>query len=418
VFRNISRSGTLTATPFEPPADYATGLKPYALALGDIDGDGKPDIATANNTGNTISVLRNNCVPGSITTGSLTDKVDYPTGLSPYLIAIADIDGNGKPDLVNGYNSGGTFVSVLKNTSTSGTVGPGSLASRYDVITLSSPYGIAFGDLDGDGKPDLVSANYSSNTISVIRNTMTLPPVTPVLGNITHPTCLLATGSVVLNSLPSSGSWTITRSPGGTTTTGTGTSTTISGLSPGTYTFTVSTASNGVSASSANVVILPARTGVVPVIKLKWKELLICSNVGDSITTYQWYAGNSLITGAKSQTYLTNKVAGLYKVLTTDINGCINYSNSIQITGTKSFLVYPNPARDIITVSLNDEPTGKALFSIHNAAGRLVLSMETDKEFDELLEEIPLSSLSPGIYYLKITVNQVNIYNSRIVLIK
>jgi hypothetical protein len=418
VFRNISVPGTLTAASFESPVDFGTGIKPYALALGDIDGDGKLDIATANNTGNTISVLRNNSIPGFIVSGSLIDKVDFPTGLNPYLIAIADIDGNGKPDLVNGYNSGGTYVSVLKNTSTAGTIGPGSVAARYDVTVLSSPYGIAFGDLDGDGKPDLVSANYSSSTISVMRNTMALPPATPAVGNITQPTCLLATGSVVLNGLPSSGSWTITRSPGGTTTSGTGTSATISGLSPGTYTFTVTTVSNGISAASSNVAILTPKTGVVPVIKSKWKDLLICSNVGDTITSYQWYMGNSPITGAKSQTYLSKKVAGAYKVLTTDKNGCTNFSNIVQITGTKSFSVYPNPARDIITVSLNDEPTGEAVISIHNATGKLVLRLETNKEFDELLEEFPLNGLDPGIYFLKVTVNLVNVYNSRIVLIK
>jgi hypothetical protein len=418
VFRNISLPGTLSTSSLETPVDFPTGIKPYSIALGDIDGDGKPDIATANNTGNTISVLRNISSPGSITSGSLSGNVDYPTGLNPYLIAIADIDGDGKPDVANGYNSGGSFVSILKNTSSSGTMGPGSIAPRYDVTTQSAPYGIAFGDLDGDGKPDLVAANYSSSTISVLRNTLALPPSAPVVGTITQPTCLLTTGSVILSGLPSSGSWTITRSPGGTTTNGTGTSTTVSGLSPGTYTFTVTTVSNGVSAASSNVVILTAKTGRVPVIKSKWRDLLICSNVGDSIVSYQWYIGNTPITGAKSQTYWSKKVAGVYKVVTVDKSGCTNTSNTVQITGTKSFSVYPNPARDIINVSLNDEPTGNAVILLHNATGKLVLRLETNKEFDELLEEIPVSALDPGIYYLKVTINQVNVYNSKVVLIK
>lgn len=65
-------------------------------------------------------------------------------------------------------------------------------------------------------------------------------PTTPIIGTITQPTCTLATGSVVLSSLPASGTWTLTRSPGAVATTGTGTSTTISGLAAGTYTYTVS----------------------------------------------------------------------------------------------------------------------------------------------------------------------------------
>ena len=63
---------------------------------------------------------------------------------------------------------------------------------------------------------------------------VTISPIAlaPVLGGITQPTCSVATGSVVLNGLPASGSWTITRNPGSVTTTGTGTSITISALPP------------------------------------------------------------------------------------------------------------------------------------------------------------------------------------------
>ena len=80
-------------------------------------------------------------------------------------------------------------------------------------------------------------------------------PSAPGIGNITHPTCQTATGSVVLNTLPSAGTWTITRNPGNIINTGSGTSTTISGLSPGTYTFSVATALGCTSVTSGNVVI-------------------------------------------------------------------------------------------------------------------------------------------------------------------
>lgn len=64
-------------------------------------------------------------------------------------------------------------------------------------------------------------------------------PSTPVIGTITQPTCTIGTGSIALSGLPSSGNWTLTRQPGNVTTTGTGTTTTITGLNPGTYSFTV-----------------------------------------------------------------------------------------------------------------------------------------------------------------------------------
>lgn len=73
----------------------------------------------------------------------------------------------------------------------------------------------------------------------------------PTIGTITQPTCTTATGSVVLNGLPS-GSWILTRSPGSVTTLGTGTSTTISGLSSGTYTYSVNALNNGLKAEYFN----------------------------------------------------------------------------------------------------------------------------------------------------------------------
>ncbi len=86
----------------------------------------------------------------------------------------------------------------------------------------------------------------------------------PIVGTRTHPTCTVPTGSVVLSGLPATGTWTLTRTPGGVTTTGTGTSSTISGLAPGTYTFKVTNAAGCISPSSANVVINAAPAGQNP----------------------------------------------------------------------------------------------------------------------------------------------------------
>ena len=77
----------------------------------------------------------------------------------------------------------------------------------------------------------------------------------PGIGTITQPTCTVVTGSVVLNDLPATGTWTITRTPGKITKTGTGTSTSITGLLSGTYTFTVTNSSGCVSEVSGDVVI-------------------------------------------------------------------------------------------------------------------------------------------------------------------
>jgi gliding motility-associated-like protein len=77
-------------------------------------------------------------------------------------------------------------------------------------------------------------------SLNAVINTQPLTPSAPVNGGITQPTCALATGSVILNSLPS-GTWLLTRNPGSVTTISNTSSYTVSGLAPGTYSFTVTT---------------------------------------------------------------------------------------------------------------------------------------------------------------------------------
>ncbi|MBM4169755.1 MAG: T9SS type A sorting domain-containing protein, partial [Ignavibacteria bacterium] len=163
VLRNTSTSGTIS---FASKVDYATGSYPQSVSIGDLDGDGKPDLAVANNLSNTVSVLRNTSTSGSI---SFASKVDFTTGGGPYSVAVGDVDGDGKPDLAVANRSSST-VSVFRNTSTSGTI---SFAPKVDYATGSWPASVAIGDVDGDGKPDLAVANWGSSTVSVFRNTST-----------------------------------------------------------------------------------------------------------------------------------------------------------------------------------------------------------------------------------------------------
>ena len=83
----------------------------------------------------------------------------------------------------------------------------------------------------------------------------------PKVSVITQPSCDVPSGSVVLEGLPAAGIWTLTRMPGTVITTGTGTSTTISGLEPGTWTYTVTNESGCSSAPSENITILPIPAG-------------------------------------------------------------------------------------------------------------------------------------------------------------
>ena len=161
VFRNTSSSGG--AISFATNVDFPTGNYPQGLAIGDLDGDGKPDLAIANNSDNTVSLLRNTGSSGTI---SFATHVDVPTGNGPYDLVIADLDGDGHPDLAVDDQSGGS-VSVHRNLSTAGTI---SISSNTDYVTGDFPSSIAAADLDGDGKPDLATANNTDHTFSILRN--------------------------------------------------------------------------------------------------------------------------------------------------------------------------------------------------------------------------------------------------------
>jgi hypothetical protein len=419
VFRNTSTPGSITSGSFATRVDFTTGTNPYQVAICDVDGDGKPDLAVTNTGSNTISVFRNISTPGNFTTSSFATKVDFNSGSNPRGISFTDINGDGKPDLIVA-NQFIYTVSVFRNTSSPGLINASSFAAMIDFPTGNGPYGVAISDIDGDGKPDLVLASSQANSITVLRNTIASisPPSAPTLQVITQPTCSLTSGTVVLGNLPSTGTWTITETPLGNTISGSGTTTTIPGLSPGTYTFSVTVTQGYTSPATANVVINSIPTGFIPIIKAKWNDVLICYNLNDSISTYQWYKGSSAISGGTSRYYISNKQPGAYKVQITDINGCVNFSNSVQISGTKSFSVYPNPARENISVNLYDDPVGKAVITLINGSGTKVMEVKTEKEFSELYQVIPVSSLNDGVYYVIVTVNQVNVYKSKIVILK
>ncbi|HMK20508.1 MAG TPA: IPT/TIG domain-containing protein [Chitinophagaceae bacterium] len=168
VFRNTSTIGTIT---FAPKVDYPTGDNSYSIVIADLNADGKPDVCFSNFLSNTFSVYRNTSTLGNI---SFAAKIDIPTDLGPDCLASGDMDGDGKTD-ISITNQFSNSVSVFRNTSSGSTI---SFAARVNFTTGDEPGGIATGDLDGDGKLDLAVANQNSLTYSVLRNTSNTGTVT------------------------------------------------------------------------------------------------------------------------------------------------------------------------------------------------------------------------------------------------
>lgn len=133
-----------------------------AVAVGDLNRDGIPDLAVVNGVSNTVTILLGK---GD---GTFTQvKAQPATGIEPLSVAIGDFNGDGIADLAvsnqnNGFPNLGTITVLLGN-------GKGGFKpTAASPQTGSIPETVAVADFNGDGKPDLVTANAGSNTISVL----------------------------------------------------------------------------------------------------------------------------------------------------------------------------------------------------------------------------------------------------------
>ena len=145
-----------TALSWLNPQSPAMGSTSYAIATGDINGDGIPDLAVANVGSNSVTILLGK---GD---GTFTPTAVSPaTGSDPSAIVVADFNGDGKPDLAVANEYSNSLTILLGN-------GDGTFAASASPATGSEPGSIAAGDFNGDGIPDLAVVNEFGNTVSIL----------------------------------------------------------------------------------------------------------------------------------------------------------------------------------------------------------------------------------------------------------
>lgn len=128
-------------------AVYEVGNDPFRLAAGDLNGDGRPDLAVANSSSDSVSVLINN----PLSPGNFRPAVDFATGPAPLSVAIGDLDGDGLPDITVAVADGVDILFQNLN-------GTFSLSAPPELALTDGAFSVAVGDLDGDGFPDIAAA--------------------------------------------------------------------------------------------------------------------------------------------------------------------------------------------------------------------------------------------------------------------
>lgn len=387
IFQNTGAAGIIN---FAPPVIYNVSGFAKNTAIVDLDGDMKPDIAVPGEAFQTISILRNTSIPGTISFAPNWNITSLPGSTNE--ISIGDLDGDGKADMAVSFNSVNK-VGVFRNLSTVGTL---AFAAPLNLISNLSPGGVVITDLQGDGKPDITVTNSAAAAVSVFRNNSTAgsllfdAKVDYTTGN--NP------GLMAIGDLDSDGR-------------------------PDIATVNLS--------FSNSVSVLKNLSGFALPLKLTSFAALLSGNV----VTLQWQTaseentdrfiversadgrrfipiGTIAASGSSNRANdygfidaMPNQGINYYRLTMLDKDGQFTQSRVVQVIVNRTVAhlsLYPNPAHDYVEV-VHGTVVGNASIKIFNAAGQLInVIVPANNSYHE---KIAVKGLPAGIYKLVWTDN-------------
>ncbi|MFZ2285479.1 MAG: gliding motility-associated C-terminal domain-containing protein [Bacteroidales bacterium] len=222
----------------------------------------------------------------------------------------------------------------------------------------------------------------SAASVNAVINPRPVVPSPPVPGPVTQPSCASPTGSVTLSGLPATGTWTLTRSPGGITTVGSGTSILITGLEPGIYTYTVTNEAGCTSGPSANIPVIagPAIPGAPvpgsvtqPSCNVSTGSVILSGLPAAGSWTLTRNPDGVIYSGTGTSITVTGLEAGTYTFTIRNNEGCISLpSTAVVINPQPSTPTAPIPGA--ITQPTCDFPTGSTIINGLPAEGNWTLT--------------------------------------------
>jgi len=389
-FKNISSPGAITLA--DKVAFTIDGDNPRQARVADVDGDGKLDVLVGNSSAGNISTFRNTTSGGVLSFVQST----LSKGPGPLNIAVADLNGDGKPDFI--FNDYSSLLGICQNTSSANTI---QLTDPYYFSGLGGLTEV--GDMDGDGKPDLVQ--FQSNVINILMNKDTVRFQLPsnnfnvqFIGTSCKGT---NDGSVVITASASL--------PYTATVTGTGfnavktfsTNITIGNLAPGDYSMCITI--NG----------HPDYQQCYTFSITEPKDLSVYSTVNQTDNTV-------LIKMDGGTNYVVNLNGTDYKTSASELTLALQKGNnelqvstdklcqgviSKRITLSNGIVFYPNPFSDWVTIDLGASQAKTAKVSIVNIYGKTVYKATLPNNYGKI--QANLSALENGEYVIKLELDNV-----------